>query len=79
MSSHLLSNRDLRLIRGLIAYGSLAKAAENCGMSERHARRLVGAATHRAGVANRYALVAWLVLEGEISRRDVSSEWHRSI
>lgn len=65
------SDRDVKLIRSLISYGSLVAAAQDNGLSERHARRLIRSAIHRTGVKNRYALVAWLVLEGRISRSDV--------
>lgn len=74
LGSDSLSDRDVSLIRGLITHGSLAAAALDNGLSERHARRLIRSAIRRTGVKNRYALVTLLVLEGRISRADVERD-----
>lgn len=72
------SQRSVSVVRAIIAHGSVSYAASHVGLSERQARRLIREAECRAGVDNRYALIAWLVLEGEIGRADIGERRHTS-
>lgn len=54
-----LSGRETHLLKALVIEGTLARAADVVGVSDRHCRRLLRNLERQLGVRNLHALVAW--------------------
>lgn len=66
-----ITDREVAILRALVKQGSLAKAAVEVNLSERHTRRVVEKLRLKLGLQNSYSLVAWASAAGLLETSDL--------